>query len=68
MKQPTDGDGRSWLGSVVLDEDGRIGVVIDCWPLVAPAGLSIRWEPLLSGRVTKCVPSAVTRVPLETLP
>lgn len=59
------------IGSVVRALDGRgIGVVTDAWPLVDPRGVSVRWEPLLSGRVSTCDPAELVVVPLvdTTLP
>jgi hypothetical protein len=39
------------IGNVVLQAGGRLGVVIDAWPLSDPRGVVVRWEPLLSGEV-----------------
>jgi hypothetical protein len=70
MTQSTRPDGQAeepyWLGAVVRERGarGRFGVVIDCWPGNNPTGLRVRWEPLLAGEVTRCVPEDVIRVPL----
>lgn len=53
------------IGAVVVGRDGRVGVVIDCWPMQDAAGGTVRWEPLLSGEVTRLTPDEVTVVTLD---
>lgn len=76
MAQSTAADGRTLLiGTVVMladDSDhvehdireGCLGVVIDAWPLHAPEGIRVRWEPLARGRVSTLRPGEVEEVPL----
>jgi hypothetical protein len=53
------------IGRVVLHE-GRVGVVIDAWPLPDPEGCLVRFEPLIAGEVVRFNdPSDLVVVPLR---
>lgn len=47
------------IGRVVRADDGRVGVVVDVWPLHAPHHGVVLWEPLLAGDRTTVEPVEV---------